>query len=367
MSEPPRQRSRRIGSLIVIAVVVAVGAAAFAYTAGWLSPNRLTPQRLVDAFSPPSGPALGHRRNHAKGICFTGMFESNGAGSELSRAFAFSKGSYPVVGRFNLGTPDADAADATVRVRGLGVQISAPDGQEWRMALINPPFFAVSNPDGFFALLQASASKDPNAMPELIKVHPEIADFDAWAKSAPWTGSYAEEQYNSLDAFIFTDASGASHPMRWSLLPAAQPVPVPVEELAKRGPNFLEEEIVQRIKSGPARWTMVVTVRQSRRSDGGSQQGLAGRSPQGRGRNAGRADRSRLKRTAPAATSTSTRPYCRVGSPYPTIRSRPPARPPTASRSTAARPRRRTTREPLRGPANDGPALHARSSAPCTG
>jgi catalase len=261
VSEPPRQRPRSaIESLIVIAVVVAVGAAAFAYTAGWLSPNRLTPQRLVDAFSPPSGPALGHRRNHAKGICFTGMFESNGAGSELSRAFAFSKGSYPVVGRFNLGTPDADAADATVRVRGLGVQISAPDGQEWRMALINPPFFAVSNPDGFFALLQASASKDPNAMPELIKVHPEIADFDAWAKSAPWTGSYAEEQYNSLDAFIFTDASGASHPMRWSLLPAAQPVPVPVEELAKRGPNFLEEEIVQRIKSGPARWTMVVTV-----------------------------------------------------------------------------------------------------------
>ena len=146
MRDAPRQTSRTaIGSLAAIAVVVAVGAAAFAYTAGWLSPNRLTPQRMVDAFSPPSGPALGHRRNHAKGICFTGMFESNGAGSELSRAFAFSKGSYPVVGRFNLGTPDADAADATVRVRGLGVQISAPDGQEWRMALINPPFFAVSN------------------------------------------------------------------------------------------------------------------------------------------------------------------------------------------------------------------------------
>ena len=47
---------------------------------------------------------------------------------------------------------------------------------------------------------------------------------------------------------------------RWSLAPAAQPVAVPPEELAKRGPDFLESEIVDRIKSGPLRWAMQVTV-----------------------------------------------------------------------------------------------------------
>jgi catalase len=31
----------------------------------------------VAALAPPTGPALGHRRNHAKGICFTGEFEAN--------------------------------------------------------------------------------------------------------------------------------------------------------------------------------------------------------------------------------------------------------------------------------------------------
>ena len=76
-----------IGSLALIAAVVAFGAAAFAYTAGWFSPDRLTPAKLVAAFkSPQPGAPLGHRRNHAKGICFTGVFEANGAGSELSRA-----------------------------------------------------------------------------------------------------------------------------------------------------------------------------------------------------------------------------------------------------------------------------------------
>ena len=250
-----------IGSLALIAAVVAFAAAAFAYTAGWFSPDRLTPTKLVDAFkSPPPGAPLGHRRNHAKGICFTGVFEANGAGAELSRAQVFAQGQYPALGRFNIGTPDPDAADATVRVRGLSLSISTPDGQEWRSAMINAPIFAVSTPQGFYALLDASSSKDPDAMPTFIGAHPEFAKFGDWAKNGPWTGSYAEERFNGLNSFIFVDGSGAEHAVRWSMIPAAQAVAVAPEELAKRGPDFLEQEIAERIRSGPLRWTLSVTV-----------------------------------------------------------------------------------------------------------
>jgi catalase len=195
MPQPPQLSGRSIlGSLVLIAVIIGGGAAAFAFTAGWFSPQRLTPTKVVDAFKSPSGVPLGHRRNHAKGICFTGVFEANGAGSALSQAQVFTRGQYPVLGRFNLGTPDPDAADATVRVRGMGLQISTPDGQVWRSAMINPPIFAVSTPQGF------------------------------------------------------------------SLLPAAQPVTVSPDELGKRGPDFLEQEITERVRGGPQRWTMLVTV-----------------------------------------------------------------------------------------------------------
>src|ERR1700739_1576786 len=119
-----------LGSLALIAIVIGAGAAAFAYTAGWFSPERLTPDKLVAALARPAGPALGHRRNHAKGICFTGVFEANGAGSELSKAQVFARGQYPALGRFNLATADANAPDATVRVHGLGIRIATPDGQE---------------------------------------------------------------------------------------------------------------------------------------------------------------------------------------------------------------------------------------------
>src|SRR5689334_919895 len=84
-------------------------------------------------------------------------------------------------------------------------------------------------------LLLASSSKDPNAMKTFASAHPEIAAFGEWAKSAPWTSSYAEDRFNGLNVFIFTDNSGAEHAVRWSLLPSAAVVPISQADLAKRG------------------------------------------------------------------------------------------------------------------------------------
>ncbi len=133
----------------------------------------------------------------------------------------------------------------------MGLQISKPDGEVWRSAMIDPPIFPVSTPQAFYELLIASASKDPNAMTTFAGAHPEIAAFGAWAKSGPWTGSYAEDRFNSLNSFVFVDSSGAEKTVRWSLLPAAQPVPISQEDLAKRGPDFLEQEITQRVRNRP--------------------------------------------------------------------------------------------------------------------
>jgi catalase len=249
-----------LGSMVLIAGVIGGAAAGFAYTAGWLSPHRLTPAKFLEALAPPGGPALGHRRNHAKGVCFSGVFDANGNGAALSSAYVFTRGQYPALGRFNLGTPSPDAADATVRVRGMGLRIATPNGQEWRTAMINPPFFAVSTPQAFRAMLLAEASKDPNAMKAFTAANPEFASFAAWARSAPWTASYAEQRYNSLDSFIFTDDFGVKHAARWSLIPEAQPVAIAQDELARRGPDYLEHEIADRLRSGPQRWTMVVTI-----------------------------------------------------------------------------------------------------------
>lgn len=261
MDNNPGSPRSTIGSIIAIALVAVLIVLAFSYTAGWLSPARLTPAKLVDSLAPPDGPALGYRRNHAKGICFTGVFESSGAAVELSKAPMFAAGIYPAVGRFNLGTPDPKAADPTVRVRGLGLRVTAPDGSEWRTAMIDAPFFAVSTPEAFYALLQAAGRKDdPDAMKRFIAAHPEFAAFGAWAKTTPMTASYAEEQYNSLDSFIFTNTAGQDSTVRWSFLPAAKPEALTAEQVKQLGPNFLDADITQRVALAPQRWTMIVTV-----------------------------------------------------------------------------------------------------------
>ena len=126
--------------------------------------------------------------------------------------------------------------------------------------MIDAPFFPVSTPQAFYAMLIASGSKDPAVMAKFTTANPEFATFGAWAKSAPWTASYAEERYNSLNSFVFVDRSGAQHVVRWSLIPKAQPVSVPPDELAKRGPDFLEQDIAQRVAMAPQSWTLVVTV-----------------------------------------------------------------------------------------------------------
>jgi catalase len=43
-----------------------------------------------------------------------------------------------VIGRFSLGGGDPHTTDELSTVRGLGLQFSLPDGEQWRTAMISP-------------------------------------------------------------------------------------------------------------------------------------------------------------------------------------------------------------------------------------
>ena len=77
-------------AMIGVAVLIVVGC--FALVAGWLSPGRLTQARMIDGFEEVNGVWPGFRRNHAKGVCIAGYFDSNGSGVRFSRAAVFRPG-----------------------------------------------------------------------------------------------------------------------------------------------------------------------------------------------------------------------------------------------------------------------------------
>ncbi|MBN8899973.1 MAG: catalase family peroxidase, partial [Rhodospirillales bacterium] len=257
---------RRAVGAAIIAIACSASAAAFAYTGGWLTPSRLTPERIVDALSMRGGDPVGHRRNHSKGICVLGTFEASGAGTALSTAPMLVRGSYPVIGRFAIATGNPMADDASGRVRSLAIRIVAPDGQEWRSGMNNSPVFVVATPQAFYEqtvaaeIDPATGRPNPQALEHFAATHRETAPFAQWAKTAPWTTSYADQQYNSLNAFRFIDAQGASHAVRWSLVPTTAPDIVPVAALAARGPDFLERDLKARLAKGPLTWHLVATL-----------------------------------------------------------------------------------------------------------
>ena len=68
---------RRITPTVILPLA-AIGAilltltAGFAFAAGWLSPQRLSPRDIVDALQIHDGLHPGFRRAHAKGLCHLG-------------------------------------------------------------------------------------------------------------------------------------------------------------------------------------------------------------------------------------------------------------------------------------------------------
>ncbi|WP_045726662.1 catalase family peroxidase [Xanthomonas sp. GPE 39] len=262
-SSPPRPWLALAG---IAAIAVAL-AAAFAWSAGWLGgPQRLTAQHMTDALQA-GGPAHpGFRRAHSKGVCVSGHFESNGQGQALSEARVFAQASVPVLGRLSIGGGDPHGADGQARVRSMALQLRSDDGQEWRMAMNNFPFFVVATPEGFMAQIQASTpdpatgKPDPAKMAAFLQRYPEAHMFQEWAMTAPWSNSWANTEYNGVNAFRFTAADGSSRYVRWSMRPHTPFMPLSAAQRAQADANFLSEDLQTRLKRGPLRWDLVLTM-----------------------------------------------------------------------------------------------------------
>src|SRR5260370_40718370 len=127
----------------VIGAVLAGIVGLFAYAGGWLTPHTLTPASMINTFEKVNGLFPGFRRNHAKGVCVSGYFDSNGRGVALSKAAIFRPGRVPVIGRFALAGGQPYAADALHTVRSMAILFKLPAGEEWRPGMNNIHLFAV--------------------------------------------------------------------------------------------------------------------------------------------------------------------------------------------------------------------------------
>ena len=259
--KPPLSTTQILVRMAGIGLVVLIAAGAFAYVNGSLDPQRLTPARVVDVFEHNNGVHPGYRRNHPKGICVAGYFESSGAAASLSKAEVFASGRTPVIGRLALPTGNPYSPDSAAPIRSFAVQFTQPNGQQWRSGMNSMPVFPVATPQAFVDLQKATApdsktgKPDPAKPPAFFAAHPEAQPFLAWVKTAKPSASFVTETYNSINAFVLVDAQGQRQAVRWSLVPQAKgDAPAPDAK------DYLQQDLNDKLASGPQRWSLVLTL-----------------------------------------------------------------------------------------------------------
>lgn len=260
-SAPPNGAAWR-WAVIVVAVVGT--ATAFAYVGGWLTPDRLTPKRMVDQLQGNAGVFPGYRRNHAKGVCVAGYFASSGQAQAYSRARLFAAGRTPVVGRLAIPGGNPYAPDSSAPIRSMALRFTQPDGQQWRTGMNSMPVFLVATPQQFYDQARSTAPDPATGKPDPAKVkaffasNPDSAPFLAWVKTAKPSASFATESYWGLNAFTFIDANGARHAVRWRMV---SEVPgVPADAAKGSDTDYLAADLTQRLAAGPQRWHLIVTL-----------------------------------------------------------------------------------------------------------
>jgi catalase len=252
--------------LAAIGAVIAGIAGLFAYAGGWLTPHTLSPASMINTFEQVNGLHPGFRRNHAKGVCFSGYFESNGRGVALSKATVFRPGRVAVIGRFALAGGQPYVADAPNTVRSMAILFKLPGGEEWRTGMNNIPVFPVNNAQAFHDQLLASAPDPATGKPDPAKMKAFLASYPETAKAMPLIGNrpissgFGNSTYNSLNAFRFINASGAMVPVRWSMVPVQPFEPISTTEPGKADKNYLFDTLIASIRSRPLQWHLIVTV-----------------------------------------------------------------------------------------------------------
>jgi catalase len=262
---PPEGASRLL-RLAVIVITVGGLAGLFAYARGWLTPHALTPARMIDTFEQVNGLHPGFRRNHAKGVCFSGYFDSNGQGVAISKASIFPAGRVPLIGRFALAGGQPYQADAPHTVRSMAVLFKLPNGEQWRTGMNNIPVFPFSTPQAFYEQLLASApdpatgKPDPAKMNAFLTRYPESAKAIQLIRGHPVSSGFENDTYNGLNAFRFIDADSKVIPVRWSMVSAQPFVPVSTTQPVPADKNYLFDALIASVHSHALQWHLIVTI-----------------------------------------------------------------------------------------------------------
>jgi catalase len=225
-----------------------------------------SPEQVVDSIHEISGVHPGHRAAHAKGTLCAGTFTATPAARELTCAAHMNGEPVRATVRFSNGGGDPGAPDYATEGRGMAVKLYLDDGRRTDMVALTLPVFFARTPEDFYDFTRARKPDPATGQPDMerlgkwLAAHPEAGPAIQAAVTAPPPASYARCEYNGIHAFRFVNAGGDGRFIRFRWEPEEGVAALSADEARALGPDYLQEEILARLRKGTAAFRLVVTV-----------------------------------------------------------------------------------------------------------
>lgn len=220
----------------------------------------ITPEQAVDAANRVFGHHPGYRALHAKGTLCRGAFTASPAAGRLTRAAHMQGEPVPVTVRVSNGSGNPRAPDNVGDVRGLAVKFELPDGaQKTDIVAQSLPWFAFQDPDGFieFVLAQRRSPSMAWRFPAYLLTHPHmIGALRVNGPALRVPESYMSLPYYGVHAFRWVAADGTSRYVRYEWVPLEGDRRLGLREARRRGRDFLQHEVRERLSRGSARFRL---------------------------------------------------------------------------------------------------------------
>jgi catalase len=220
---------------------------------------------LLQKFDAIFGFHPGFRPAHAKGIMLHGSFTPSPEAATLSRAPHLNRPSTPATVRFSnsTGIPVIPDNDPNADPRGCAVRFHLADRVHTDIVSHSTNAFPARNGEDFLEFLTAIAATDMTHIPgspleKYLGTHPAALAFVQAPK--PPAASFARESYFGLTAMRFINKDGVGRFGRYRILPEAGNEHLDAAAVAAKGPNYLFEEIEERVAKEPVRFRVVVQL-----------------------------------------------------------------------------------------------------------
>lgn len=219
---------------------------------------------FINLFEQLSGKQPGVRKAHARGLCASGSFIP-AKPDYFADAPLLTKGELPVVMRFSVGGGNPAADERVPGTRGMGMQITLPDGARHIFTGNNFPVFAGKDPQTFFGLLQTflpdeQGQRDPQRTMQYAAENPSVKANLAWQQSAATAASYANTEFFGLHTFFYNQDDAKQTKFRWHLLPELGVKTLSEEQAQEKNNGFLAETMAQQLDAGEVSYSLMATI-----------------------------------------------------------------------------------------------------------